>query len=84
MNPDIRYLLIARGASDSGEGRDLRLRHHLTQAEMGGECGVSGPAIARWEAGVRVPRGDAALRYGKLLKRLRRLVADESAIKEPA
>lgn len=48
----------------------LRLETGLTQAEVGAVCGVSPEAVSRWECGSRVPRGPAALRYGRLLERL--------------
>ena len=53
--------------------RPIRLRSGLTQAEMATEIEVSPSAIAQWEAGRRVPRGKAALRYAALLQELANL-----------
>jgi DNA-binding XRE family transcriptional regulator len=34
------------------------------------ELGVHETTVAKWEAGKRVPRGDVARQYGRLLKAL--------------
>jgi DNA-binding XRE family transcriptional regulator len=69
---DARRLVEMRAAARNGEARRRRLASGLTQAELGAVCGVSGPAIARWEHGDRVPRGEAALRYARFLASLDR------------
>jgi DNA-binding XRE family transcriptional regulator len=63
-------LVKARLASRVGFGAAVRKAAGLTQAEVGREVGVSQMAVSRWESGERVPRGEAARRYGELLERL--------------
>jgi len=43
----------------------------VSQSEIADETGVTASAIARWEGGSRLPRGEAALRYLDVLLRLR-------------
>ena len=47
--------------------RDLRLRAGLSQSEVGAALGVSHAAVSRWESGKRLPRGDLAERFLRLL-----------------
>ncbi len=61
---------IARELARNGEGRTRRARAGLSQAAVGTICGVSGPAISRWEKGDRAPRGRAAVRYLRLMETL--------------
>jgi DNA-binding transcriptional regulator YiaG len=68
--PDLDAIITARRAAKSGLGRALRRASHLTQSEIGGECGVSGACVSRWESGDRMPRGAPAVKYGELLARL--------------
>lgn len=63
-------LVRARLAARVGFGAAVRKAAGLTQAEVGREVGVTQMAVSRWESGERVPRGEAALRYGELLERL--------------
>jgi DNA-binding transcriptional regulator YiaG len=39
--------------------------------EVARGVGVAVATVSRWEAGQRIPRGAAALRYGELLESLR-------------
>lgn len=57
----------------SGEARTTRLAARVSLSEMGADAGVSTATIHRWETGQRLPRGEAAVRYGQLLRRLRRI-----------
>ena len=50
--------------------RLLRERAGLSQYELAAAIGVSRPAVTRWEAGQRSPRGDLAERYADALDRL--------------
>lgn len=70
-------LLVTRARADlkSGAARSLRLSCGLTQTEVATQVGVSSVAVSRWEAGDRIPRGDAALRYARLLAALRKAAA---------
>lgn len=63
-------LQTVRALTTSGKARDIREAAHLTLAEIGRSVGVHYSTVARWEAGERLPRGDAALRYVSLLERL--------------
>ena len=58
-----------------GTARDIRIQAGLSQADVGNQCGVTSVAISRWEAGDRVPRGEPALRYARLLDALSRAAA---------
>lgn len=67
---DVILLAAARRAAATGEAAELRRRAGLSQADMAKPVGVTPQAVARWEHGTRVPRGKAALRYARLLRRL--------------
>jgi len=54
----------------TGAGRAVRLGRGLSYGEAAHASGVSVAAIWRWEHGTRVPSGEPALRYGRLLCRL--------------
>ena len=47
----------------------LRREAELSQAEIAAVLGVSRAAVARWESGQRLPRGDMAVRYVELPRR---------------
>ncbi|MGH2787214.1 MAG: helix-turn-helix domain-containing protein [Actinomycetota bacterium] len=53
----------------SGQARAIR-EAHLSQVEAALSVGVSPAALSRWEAGLRVPQGEAAVRYAALLRSL--------------
>ncbi len=63
-------LAEARRAARDGRAKVLRERARLSQAEVARTCHVTAPAVTRWEQGSREPRGEAALRYARLLGRL--------------
>lgn len=50
--------------------RAVREQAGLTQHDLAGELGVRPSTISRWESGVRTPRGEALVRYVRLLKEL--------------
>lgn len=54
----------------SGEARDIRERTGVTQANIADSIGTTPGAISRWESGARAPRGNRALQYRALLRRL--------------
>ncbi|MDP9389119.1 MAG: helix-turn-helix domain-containing protein [Actinomycetota bacterium] len=60
----------------SGEARELRQANHVSLSEVGtdvgGERPLSATTVQRWETGKRLPRGDQALAYAAVLRRLRR------------
>jgi DNA-binding transcriptional regulator YiaG len=59
-----------REMAANGQARAIRERARLSQADIAGDINVDSGTIARWEAGIRSPRGTAALRYGRLLQEL--------------
>ena len=64
---DLSTLRRARCAAKDGRARALRIQAALTQHEVAGMCGVSAATVSRWETGLRVPRGLAALRWARLV-----------------
>jgi len=76
---DTLLLAAARRALATGQARELRERARVSQIEVGRECYVTAQAVARWESGQRVPRGEPALRYARLLVQLGLVVPDELA-----
>ena len=50
--------------------RSIRIGADLSLAEVAEPVGVDRSTIFKWERGTRVPRGEAAIRYGRLLDRL--------------
>lgn len=73
MNPDeLLVLARVRALCASGTARSIRLAAGLHQTEVAGAVAVSAAAVSRWEAGLRTPTGDAAVRYGRLLEELLR------------
>ncbi len=67
---DLLLVALARRAAKDGTAKEVRIANGLTQADVGSVCGVTPQAVTRWERGVRVPGSEAALRYGRLLRRL--------------
>ena len=63
-------LIFARAAALSGEARALRVAADLSLAEVADAVGRDKATISRWEHGKVRPRGDAAVRYGRLLAQL--------------
>ena len=51
--------------------RALRITRHLTQDDLAGVLGVDRATVARWELGVREPRGNLRIAYASVLKALR-------------
>lgn len=60
----------------SGEARRIRLTVGLSRPELARDIGCDPAAIARWEVGDRRPRGEYALAYHRVLRRLRSRIAD--------
>ena len=65
-------VILARLRADvaSGRVRQVRERARLSQPEIAQAIGTSATAVSQWEAGRRLPRGPAALRYAALLAEL--------------
>ena len=71
-------------ALESGDAVRLRRQLGLSQALVAGAVGCEPATVSRWESLVRRPRGQLAVRYGRLLAQLERLISDDgSAQTEP-
>jgi DNA-binding transcriptional regulator YiaG len=76
MRPaDISALAWVRAACESGEARSIRRAARIAQSEVASACQVTPGAVSLWEAGRRVPGGDRALAYARLLRQLQRKAA---------
>jgi DNA-binding transcriptional regulator YiaG len=69
---------MLRAALLNGQAERLRRDAGLSRAEVGAAIGVSREAVQKWELGDRTPRGDAALKYARLLSQLSRHSQAES------
>ena len=67
---DLLLLRSAREDARNGTARQARLDAGLTQAEIAVTLGVNQATVASWETGRRRPRGEVALRYARLLRKL--------------
>lgn len=67
---DLETLTRVRGLVASGAARSLRRSAGLTVKEVAQASGVNWRTIYRYEGAEVVPRGQAALRYGRLLEHL--------------
>jgi DNA-binding XRE family transcriptional regulator len=61
--------LVRRLAAD-GRARKIRQNVGLSLYDLARDLGVTPGTVSRWETGMRVPRGEAALRYADLLSEL--------------
>jgi DNA-binding transcriptional regulator YiaG len=67
---DLEAISLARRLTASGKAAEIRKRHRLSQVELSEVIGVASATVSRWEGHLRVPQGQAARRYGHLLKKL--------------
>ncbi|WP_372411839.1 helix-turn-helix domain-containing protein [Streptomyces luteireticuli] len=67
---EINSLSRVRASAFSGQARQTRLSAHLSLSELAKVCGVDASTVWRWEQGKRVPRGEPALRYARVLDTL--------------
>jgi DNA-binding transcriptional regulator YiaG len=67
---DALALSLAKKAAKDGTARQIRLASGLPQSVIASVCHVTPQAVTRWERGDRSPTGPAAIRYGRLLRRL--------------
>lgn len=63
-------LVRARELASSGAARLARQRAGLSLREVGAVVGRDPATILRWERGEQRPRGDAAIRYGAVIREL--------------
>src|SRR3954469_11317788 len=69
---DLLTLADAKWLSSSGEGREIRQAAGLSLSNVAGPTGVDTTTVWRWERGECSPRGDAAVRWARLLRLLQR------------
>lgn len=69
---DLLALRRVRALVRSGSAMAVRVSAGLSRSEVARAAQVSERALFRWEKGERVPHGDAALRYGRVLDVLMR------------
>ncbi len=67
---DARLYKQQQQAKLFGLARALRRSQGLSQQEVADMIGVSRSALARWETGSRIPRGEVRDRYARLLVKL--------------
>ena len=59
--------------------RNLRERAGLTQHDVAGVLGIDRASVARYESGIREPRGEILRRYAEVLDRLTLELAGKAA-----
>jgi len=59
-----------RALTQSGEARTIREGARLALSDIAHSIGADASSVGRWERGERLPRGEVALRYARLLERL--------------
>lgn len=62
-------LVRMRELVNGGQVRQVRVSAGLSLAEVGREVGVCPSTVFYWERG-RIPRGEAAVRYARLIMQL--------------
>ncbi|MET9413265.1 helix-turn-helix transcriptional regulator [Streptomyces klenkii] len=70
IRSDALQLAWVRAAAVSGTARQARTDARLTLSEIAELCEVDPSTVWRWEQGKRAPRGEAALRYARVLRAL--------------
>lgn len=70
MSTDAIEIAEARELIRTGRAREIRQRSGLSRGEVARDLGVAQSTITRWEDGYRVPRGEVAIRLGRLLREL--------------
>lgn len=61
-----------RALTQSGEARAIRERARLALSDIAQSIDADPSSVGRWERGERLPRGEVALKYARLLERLAR------------
>jgi DNA-binding transcriptional regulator YiaG len=71
MSPaDATLLVWMRAAVQSGQARTLREASGLSRSEVAAVAGCTAAAVRNWELARRVPKGEPARRYARLLDQL--------------
>lgn len=68
MIEEAQALTRVRRLLRSGQAQLIRLEAGLSQGEVARLLGVEPATVSRWEAGTRIPRGQLALDYVRLLE----------------
>ena len=66
----LQELARVRALVGTGAARPIRLNAGLSLGEVAKSVGVSPGTILRWETGERIPHGEPAVAYGRLLNGL--------------
>lgn len=69
---DFELLAEARYLAATGEARRIRHAVGATVTEIAEQVGRTHATVSRWENGLRTPRGDAGVKYGELLRKMRK------------
>jgi DNA-binding transcriptional regulator YiaG len=67
---DAVEIATAREMIRSGRAKLIREGAHVSRSEVASSIDVTESTVWRWEEGKRIPRGDVARRYGRLLREL--------------
>lgn len=67
---DLLLIVESRRRGADGSARAIRLAAGAKLTEVAAVCGVDESAVSRWETGKTRPRGEAALKYARLLVKL--------------
>lgn len=59
-----------RALTQSGEARVIREHARLALSDIAQSINADPSSVGRWERGERLPRGEVALKYARLLERL--------------
>ena len=66
----LEALTSVRLAASDGSARLVRIMAGASLAEIGRAIGSTKGTVSKWERGLAVPRGEAAVRYGAVLATL--------------
>jgi transcriptional regulator with XRE-family HTH domain len=72
---DLAAVARARADLASGRAKSARKTADIGLGEIAEALGVSHQAVSLWERGLRTPRAEHALAYGRLLGQLTRAAA---------
>jgi transcriptional regulator with XRE-family HTH domain len=70
MTSPMMLLVEVRSLCASGEARRLREAAGLSLADIAVDARTTPTNVSRWERGERIPRGEAARRYARTLRKI--------------
>ena len=76
---DLELISYARRAAANGDARQIREDALLSQSDLARTIGTTPATVSRWEAGKRVPWGDMAVRYARVLTMLKKPASREAS-----